>query len=84
LDNKPLHPGIALTETYIQSLRMPVQYVAKLTGIQLDVAQAFFDGAMDLNRQQAEAMQGLLRGWWSADEILEQQDASKGVEREPV
>ena len=84
MDNKPLHPGIALTETYIQSLRMPVQYVAKLTGIQFDVAQAFFDGAMDLNRQQAEAMQGLLRGWWSADEILEQQDASKGVEREPV
>ena len=63
---------------------MPVRYVAKITGMQMEVAQAFFNGAADLNRQQAEAMQDLLRGWWSADQILEQQEASKGVDREPV
>jgi len=82
LDNKPLHPGLQLAEAYINALRMPVRSVAKITGMQVEVAQAFFDGARDLNQQQAKAMQELLRGWWTADKILQQQDASRGVDQD--
>lgn len=72
-DNKPLHPGLRLTEIYIEALDMPVSYVAKISGIQLELATAFFDGVAKLNRAQAEQMEELLNGWRTADWIMERQ-----------
>lgn len=75
MSNDIQHPGLVLSEQYIQALRMPVASVARMTHLQLELMESFFRGACDLNAAQASALGKLLGTWWPAEKILEAQSA---------
>ncbi len=72
-DRELRHPGLILSEEYIQSLRMPVESVARIADLQIDLMQTFFKGACDLTEAQAKALEGVLGTWWPAQRILDAQ-----------